>query len=78
MGLAEVITQIRRRLSLVCRKCGFDPLLYLKSPKLASERVRAVFESRLKNPNILDKKLPVLENRKAVSKSPAVKSPDTV
>lgn len=74
MGLAEVITQIRRRLSLVCRKCGFDPLLYLKSPKLAAERVRTVFESRLKNPNILDKRLPVLENRKVASKSPAVKS----
>ena len=63
MGIAEIVIQLRWRLSLPCRKCGFDPLLYLRNPSAAAEKVRIQFEERGKNANILVKKLPVLENR---------------
>lgn len=37
--LAEALISIRWRLSLTCPHCGFDALLYLKSPKRAADRV---------------------------------------
>jgi hypothetical protein len=60
LGLMEIVVQLRWRMSLPCQKCGFDPLIYLKSPEKAAERVRFKFEKRLENPSILDKRLPLM------------------
>lgn len=50
LGLAELFIVLRWRLSIVCTKCGFDPIVYRKSPKLAAERVKAHYQSRLEDP----------------------------
>lgn len=42
---SETMLILRWRLSLPCKVCGFDPALYLRDPKSASERVRKVLEA---------------------------------
>ena len=36
---SEFFIQARWRVSIVCGSCGFDPVMYLKDPKKAEERV---------------------------------------
>lgn len=64
LGLMEIIAQLRWRLSLPCSKCGFDPLLYIKSPEKAARRVKAHLEERKNDPNLLNKSLPIFEEKK--------------
>ncbi|KYG64902.1 hypothetical protein AZI86_11935 [Bdellovibrio bacteriovorus] len=45
-AFAEVFVKIRWRLSVVCRQCGFDPVLYLKHPEVAAEKVKAQLDLR--------------------------------
>jgi hypothetical protein len=35
----EIALHVRWRLYIVCTRCGFDPLLYLKDPEAAAKRV---------------------------------------
>lgn len=49
--VSEIFLQIRWRLSLACPHCQFDPLLYIKSPERASERVRRHFDSIQETPS---------------------------
>ncbi len=35
----EILLVVRWRIYIVCSKCGFDPVLYIKDPDLAAERV---------------------------------------
>lgn len=63
LGLTEVWIQVRWRMSLICQKCGFDPMLYIRNPQLAAERVRQKYEDRLANPLIFDKVLPVMKEK---------------
>lgn len=44
IGLTEVFFVLRWRLAIVCRSCGFDPALYLKSSEKACDRVREHYE----------------------------------
>lgn len=46
----EILAQLRWRISLICRDCGFDPLLYMRDRSLAAERVKAHLEQRSKDP----------------------------
>ncbi len=64
LGLMEVSIQIRWRMSLPCKKCGFDPLTYIKSPSKAAEQVRMRFEKRLEDPKVFDKRLPMMSSHK--------------
>ncbi|HVK60230.1 MAG TPA: hypothetical protein VM432_01720 [Bdellovibrionales bacterium] len=50
LGLAELFIVFRWRLSIVCSKCGFDPVIYRKSPEQAAERVKAHYKSRREDP----------------------------
>lgn len=47
--VAEVFIQIRWRLSIPCPHCGFDPVLYLKNPDKASEKVKWTIETKKKS-----------------------------
>lgn len=47
---AETMIHFRWRLALVCRHCGFDPVLYLKSPDKAASKVRFHLDARQENP----------------------------
>lgn len=46
LATAEYFIQIRWRLSVVCRACGFDPVLYVKSPHQALQEVKLRLSER--------------------------------
>lgn len=50
LSVAEAFIQVRRRLSLPCPYCGFDPILYTKSPERAAERVKAFLSKKMESP----------------------------
>lgn len=47
---SEIGIRMRRRMSLQCQKCGFDPILYGKNPDLAAIRVRETLARRKLDP----------------------------
>ncbi len=51
--LMEVMIQIRYRLNLVCQFCGFDPILYKKSPETAALMVKAHLDKVQLDPDFL-------------------------
>lgn len=67
-ALAEVFVKLRWRLSVVCRQCGFDPVLYLKQPEVAAAKVKMQLDNRKQDPKYLLAKplnLPALAPAKA-------------
>lgn len=68
LALSEVFVKIRWRLSVVCRQCGFDPILYLKQPELAAQKVKEQLDLRKQDPKYLLAKplnLPAIPAEKA-------------
>ncbi|QDK37413.1 hypothetical protein [Bdellovibrio sp. NC01] len=53
LAISETFVQIRWRLSVVCRTCGFDPILYTKDPEAAATKVRAQLDMRKEDPKYL-------------------------
>ncbi|MBX2989250.1 MAG: hypothetical protein KF802_15285 [Bdellovibrionaceae bacterium] len=53
LAFAETFLQLRWRLSIVCRACGFDPALYVKQPHLAAAKVKEHLERRRRDPAAL-------------------------
>lgn len=49
----ESCTQLRWRQSLLCQHCGFDPVLYMKSPDLAAVKIKAYMKMRSETPEFL-------------------------
>lgn len=72
-ALAETFVLIRRQSSIACKKCGFDPVLYRKSPALAAARVKDFYRQKAEDPMSVfspPAKLPVIVkkvDRKSVS-----------
>lgn len=58
---AEVFIYLRWRAALACRLCGFDPVIYKKSPAQASEMVNAFFRAQSENPGFWLTKSPLLD-----------------
>ncbi len=50
LAISEIFIQIRWRIHIVCRHCGFDPVVYLKDPSKAAEKVSAYLEKKQKDP----------------------------
>lgn len=50
LGLTESFIQIRWRLSVFCKQCGFDPVLYVKDPEKAAAKVREQLAKRREDP----------------------------
>jgi hypothetical protein len=46
LGVAEFFVQLRWRMSIICRACGFDPVLYVKSPRQAAKLVKDHLDRR--------------------------------
>lgn len=66
--ISETFVKIRWRLSVPCRQCGFDPVLYLKNPELAAAKVKGHLEIRRTDGNYLLSKplnLPTIAPAKA-------------
>ncbi len=70
----EILIHIRWRLSLVCKQCGFDPLVYLKNKNLAASQVKSYLDRRKLNPNFLlaptVKIKPIIKNSKSKNSVP--------
>lgn len=47
---AEIFVQLRWRTSVVCRHCGFDPVLYVKNPNIAAQKVKIRLDERKNDP----------------------------
>lgn len=63
MSISEVFVRIRWRLSLACNQCGFDPILYVRKPLEAADKVKKHLDRRKQDPKYLLAKplnLPVL------------------
>lgn len=62
IGVSEILVIMRWRLSMTCSHCGFDPLVYMKDPKMMVERVKRRLEERQKDSlSIFRTQLPILE-----------------
>jgi hypothetical protein len=53
---AEAFLKTRWRVHMACRNCGFDPVIYVKSPQKAAELVKDFLDRRAKDPAYLLKK----------------------
>lgn len=53
LGITETFIQIRWRLSVSCKQCGFDPVLYVKEHDKAAEKVTAHLKKRRLDPKYL-------------------------
>lgn len=62
--LAEVFVYMRWRASIVCTMCGFDPIIYKRSPEKAAATVRSFFNERMDDPEFILSKSPLLELRR--------------
>lgn len=51
--LSELLLHFRWRLALICRQCGFDPLIYKKNPEKAAMKVKLFLLNRKNNPHFL-------------------------
>ncbi|MBO9666660.1 MAG: hypothetical protein J7501_07575 [Bdellovibrio sp.] len=68
LAISEIFVQIRWRLSVVCRACGFDPIMYVKDPQAAAEKVKVQLDRRKEDPKYLLAKplnLPAIAPKKA-------------
>ena len=62
--VAEVFVYSRWRSSLVCKMCGFDPIMYKRSPQEASKAVREFFTDNAHKPGFQLSRSPLLEVHK--------------
>lgn len=53
LSVAEIFVHVRRRLSMACPHCGFDPVIYLRDPREAARRVKLTLEERQERPEFL-------------------------
>jgi hypothetical protein len=64
IGMGEIFVYLRWRQRMVCRHCGFDPVLYNISPNRARDKVKIFYEARMQRPEFLLSQSPLLELRK--------------
>ena len=48
--IGEIFAQVKWRTSMVCRNCGFDPVIYVRSPEQAGLKIRAFLDTRAESP----------------------------
>lgn len=68
LAVTETFIQIRWRLSVACKQCGFDPVMYVKEPEKAAQKVSAHLQKRREDPKYLLAKplnLPTITPEKA-------------
>jgi hypothetical protein len=44
--IGEIVVQMRWWQSMICKNCGFDPIIYLKDPALAGEKIKDFLQKR--------------------------------
>jgi hypothetical protein len=63
---AEIFVYMRWRLAIVCKMCGFDPVVYKRSPEQAAQRVKQFFKEQVENPQFWLSKSPLLKLQKQI------------
>ena len=58
---AEMFVYLRWRAALTCRMCGFDPLVYQRSPATANRQVRDFFDRMGEDPQLMLSKSPLVD-----------------
>lgn len=53
LTLGEFFFRIRWRNSTICSNCGFDPVVYVKNPDIAAQKVKVFLDDRKENPHFL-------------------------
>lgn len=51
--IGELFYQLRWRQSMICTYCGFDPVVYVKDPTLAADKIREFLKERSEKPENL-------------------------
>ena len=64
--ISEIGIRLRRRAELICKKCGFDPVLYKKSPEAAKAKVQEFFKKNIMDPDVPMIDSPLIEIRKKI------------
>lgn len=62
--VAEIFSQTKWRTSMICRNCGFDPVVYVRNPEAAGLKIKAFLEKRSESPDFLLRPPVVLPVRK--------------
>lgn len=65
--IGELFSQLKWRASMVCRNCGFDPVVYVRDPEQAGLKIKAFLERRSESPEHLLRP-PVIVPQKRVKK----------
>jgi len=48
--VAEAFAQTKWRASMLCRNCGFDPVVYVRNPEQAGLKIKAFLDKRAESP----------------------------
>lgn len=64
--IAEVFVYLRWRMNVICSLCGFDPILYKRSPPKAALRVKEFFHEQVENPEFWLTRSPLLAVQKQI------------
>ncbi len=51
--VGELFSQTKWRTSMICRNCGFDPVVYVRNPEQAGLKIKAFLEHRSDLPEYL-------------------------
>lgn len=51
--VGEIFAQTKWRTSMICRNCGFDPVVYVRSPEQAGLKIKAFLDRRAESPEHL-------------------------
>ena len=62
--IGEMFAQTRWRTSMICRNCGFDPVVYVRSPEKAGLKIKAFLDHRADSPEHLLKPPVILPVKK--------------
>jgi len=67
--ISEMFMQLRWRMALACRQCGFDPIIYKKNPSDAVKIVKSHLEKRQQSASLALRplKLPTLTAERATA-----------
>lgn len=62
--IGELFSQTKWRSSMICRHCGFDPIIYVRDPGKAGLKIKAFLEMRSEMPEYLLKPQIVMSAKK--------------
>jgi hypothetical protein len=62
--IGEAFSQLKWRASMICRNCGFDPVVYVRNPEQAGLKIKAFLEKRNDSPEHLLRSPVILPKRK--------------